>query len=345
MTEAKTGDMRVLGHRRAFSRRAFLKAGGAGLASAALLGAAGCGQEESGQKGGGLVNRGDIRIEVVTHIPSADPFGAIVQTGTEQAQTDMGVEINYRAPETYDIPQIQKNFEAAIASQPNGISATIPDEDAIGPLVKEAVNDGIPVVIHNGGLDFWEKYGALNFVGQKEFEGGVEAGKRMAEEGVKNALCINHYQGQLQLDQRCAGFKKGLGGSAKEIAVEGENPTQVQNAVKTALRQNPDTDGMLSLGPTSALPLLKILNSINKGGSLKYATFDLAPEVLKAVRDGVLLFAIDQQPFLQGYLPITFLTTYAQYRVSPVTAVPTGPSFVTKDNAQQVIKLSAEGVR
>jgi simple sugar transport system substrate-binding protein len=335
--------------RRSISRRDFLKAGGVGLAGTVLLGAAGCAQEgeEGGGAGGagGLVNRGDIRIEFVTHGPPADPFWTIVKNGVDQAQNDLGVEVNYRAPESFDIPQIQRNFESAIASQPNGIAATLADPDALGPQVERAVSEDIPVVLLNAGLEVWEELGALNYVGQTEFEAGVEAGKRMADEGVSNALCINHEQGVATLDQRCSGFDQGLGGTVKQIAVDGSDPTAAQNGIETALRQNPDANGMLTLGPAGSEPALRALQESGKQGSISFGTFDLSPEILKSVRDGDMLFAVDQQPYLQGYLSITFLTNYVQYLLHPVGVIPTGPAFVTREDAETVIRLSEEGIR
>jgi simple sugar transport system substrate-binding protein len=330
-----------------FSRRDFLKAGGVGIAGAALFGAAGCGggQQSEGTGAAGLTSRGDIRIEFVSHGPASDPFWSVVINGIDQAKKDLGVEVNYRAPDTYDVPQIQQNFESAIASNPSGIAATVADADAFGPKVRKAVNKGIPVVLLNAGLDVWEKLGALNYVGQTEFEAGVEAGKRMADAGVKSALCINHQQGVSTLDQRCGGFDKGLGGSVKQVAVNGNDPTAAQNGIETALKQNPDVEGMLTLGPQGAIPGLKALKSSGKSGSLEFGTFDLSPEILSAIRDGKMLFAVDQQQFLQGYLPVAILTDYVQYLLHPIGVIPTGPAFVTKEDAQKVINLSKKGIR
>jgi simple sugar transport system substrate-binding protein len=335
-------------NRESISRRDFLKAGGAGLFGAALLGAAGCAQEEEQAGGGaqgGLVSRGDIRIEFVTHGPAADPFWSVIKTGVDRAAADLGVDVNYRPPESFDIPEIQRNFEAAIASDPSGMAVTIADADALVPLVEDAVDKDIPVVALNAGLEDWEGAGALNYVGQTEFEAGVEAGKRMADEGVSSALCINQQQGVATLDQRCAGFAKGLGGNVKEVAVEGTDPTAARSGIETALRQNSDVDGLLTLGPLGSDPALKALTESGRGGDILFGTFDLSPEILGAVRDGKMAFAIDQQPFLQGYLPVAILTSYIQYLLHPVGVIPTGPNFVTQEDAQVVIDLSKEGIR
>jgi simple sugar transport system substrate-binding protein len=332
---------------RGFSRRDFLKAGGVGITGAALFGVAGCGGAEQGDEGGeagGLTSRGDIRIEMPTHMIPPDPNTAIMQNGAEQAAKDMGVDVQFRGPDQFSIPEIQQIFEASIAANPSGIAATVPDPDALGPLVQKAVNQGIPVVLFNAGLDVWEELGTQTYYGQTELEAGVAAGERMADAGITNALCVNHQQGQLTLETRCEGFDKGVGGSVKQIAVDGSDPTAMRSGMETALRQNPDVEGLLTLGPEAAAQALRAVEAAGRQDSVKVATFDISPDVLKAVQNGDLLFAIDQQMFLQTYASAVTLVTYIQYRLSPVTAVPTGPSFVTKDDAQEILKLSGEGI-
>ena len=321
-----------------------MKGGGVGLTGAALLGVAGCGGGEEGAGAAGLTSRGDIRIEMPTHMVPPDPNTAIMQNGAEQAAKDLGVEVKFRGPDQFSMPQIQQIFESTIATNPAGIAATMPDPDALGPLVRKAVDQGIPVVLFNAGLDVWEELGALTYIGQTEFEAGVEAGKRMADAGVKNALCFNQLQGQLVLDLRCRGFDKGVGGTTKQIAVEGADPTEMLNQMKSALRQNPEVDGVLTLAPEPGRVALRAVREAGKQDSVQVGTFDISPEILKAVQNGDLLFAIDQQMFLQTYASAVTLVTYIQYRLRPVTAVPTGPLFVTKDDAPEIIKLSGEGI-
>jgi simple sugar transport system substrate-binding protein len=335
---------------RGFSRRDFLKWGGAGVAGATLLGVAGCGGQEGGQEGGeseGLVPRSDIRIEMPTHMVPPDPNTAIMQNGAEQAATDMGVEVQFRGPDQFSIPAIQQIFEAAIAASPDGIAATIPDPDALGPLIRKAIDQDIPVVLFNAGLDVWEDLGAMTYVGQEELEAGIAAGERMAEAGVTNAICINQQQGQLVLETRCRGFDEGLasgGGQAEQVAVEGYNITATRNGIKTALQQNPDTDGLLLLSPDTAEQALRVVQEVGKQDSVQVATFDISPDVLKAVQNGDLLFAIDQQMFMQTYQSAVFLVQHIQNRLSPVTAVPTGPKFVTKEDANEILELADQGI-
>lgn len=332
---------------RRISRKNFLRAGGIGVAGAALFGAAACGSQEQqgGQTGGGegLTSRSDILVEMPTHMVPGDPNTAIMQNGAEQAARDLGVEVNFRGPDSFDMPQIQQIFEASISAGPSAIAATLPDRDALGPLVQKAVEQDIPVVLFNAGLDHWEDLGAITYVGQTELEAGIAAGERMAEAGVGNAICFNQQQGQLTLETRCRGFEEGLGGNVTQVAVTDASPTEERNAIKTGLRQNPDVEGLLTLGPASAENALRAVEEAGMQEQVTVATFDISPAVLKAVRDGGLLFAIDQQMFGQTYWSVAFLTNYIQWLINPVSAVATGPDFVTKENAEQIINLSAEG--
>lgn len=334
---------------RKISRKKFLRAGGIGVAGAALFGAAACGgEEQGGQKGGGgegLTSRSDIRIVMVSHGSASDPFWSVVKNGADQAASDLGINFEYRAPESFDVVEIQRNLDAAIASDPDGIAMTIVDQEALAEVAKSAVDQGISVVVLNSGREAWEQIGALTYVGQTEFEAGVQAGQRMAEAGVNSAFCVNQEQGNVALEERCRGFTEGLGGNVRELAVQGTEPTSARNAILTALRNNPDVRGMLTLGPQGALPALQALDNYDRSDEITFATFDLASEVLNALSNDRMLFAIDQQQFLQGYLPVTFLTTNAQYGLTPVGEVRTGPAFVTPDNADQVIELTEQGIR
>lgn len=317
------------------------------LVAAVLFVAVGCGGEEGAGQGGGAADkgRGDIKISVVTHGQASDPFWSVVKNGVDQAAKDMGVDVKYSAPDTFDMVKMSQLIDAAVASEPDGLAISVPDPDALQDSIQKATDAGIPVITLNSGSDVYEQLGALTHVGQTEFEAGVGAGEELAKEDVDNALCINQEVGNAALDQRCDGFEEGLGGPVKVISVDLNDPTDAQAKIQTAIDQNPDANGMLTLGPTGAEPALKALEKSGKAGDMKLATFDLSPSVLEAVRDDKLVFAVDQQQYLQGYLPIVFLTNYAQYGVTPSTEVLTGPAFVTKDNAEQVIDLSKKGIR
>ncbi len=286
----------------------------------------------------------DIRIVVVSHGQASDPFWSVVKNGVDAAQKDMGVKVEYLAPDTFDMVRMAQLIDAAAASKPDGLVVSIPDADALGESIRAAVGAGIPVVSMNSGSDVRKKLGALLHVGQTEYEAGLGGGERMKDAGVTKAVCINQEVGNVALDLRCDGFRDGLGGASEVLAVS-MDPTEIRNAMVAYLTKNPDVGGILTLGPTAAEPVLAALEEEGLVGAKKFGTFDLSPGVLKALSGGKMMFAIDQQQYLQGYLPVVVLTLHAKFGLLPGADVLTGPGFVTPDNAAQVIQLSKEGIR
>jgi simple sugar transport system substrate-binding protein len=236
-----------------------------------------------------------------------------------------------------------------VASEPDGLVVSIPDADALGPSIEAAVDAGIPVISMNSGSDVFADLGVLVHVGQTEFEAGLIAGQRFAEEGVQNAVCINQEVGNVALDLRCEGFFEGLGSQGEVIPVDLADPTGAQEVVAGVLQSTSNLDGILTLGPTGAEPTLAALDEAGMLGEVSFATFDLSPRVLEEIDAGNMLFAIDQAQYLQGYLPIVFLTKYLETGALPLGSVDrvvlTGPQIVTQETAADVIQASEEGVR
>ncbi len=316
-------------------------------ALALVLAACGAQQQASQPADGEDSGRGDIVIEVVVHGQASDPFWSVVANGVEQAGEDLGITVNYRAPQSddLDVVAMAQLIDTAVAAAPDGIIVSIPDADALSAPIAAATAAGIPVLSINSGSDVFADLGLLTHVGQTEFEAGVGAGERMAEAGVTKTICVNQEVGNGALDLRCDGFAEGLGGIPSEVvAVDLSDAAGSQATIEAALTADPEIDGVLTLGPTGAAPALLALEG---NDAVQLATFDLSPEVLTAIDEGRMLFAIDQQQYLQGYLGVLVVTQYAQYGLLPGGGEPvlTGPGFVTQENAAQVIELSAEGIR
>jgi len=299
--------------------------------------------------GGGQVAQRDYRFVVVSHGQSSDPFWSVAANGVNAAATDMGVTVEYQAPGTFDMVEMSSIIDAAVASQPDGIVVTIPDAQALGDSIKAAVAAGIPVISMNSGSDVFADLGVLVHVGQTEYEAGLIAGQEMGKAGVTDALCVNQEVGNAALDLRCQGFTDGLGGNVTVIPVDLADPTGAQEAISGALSASTSINGVLTLGPTGAVPALSALEAAGQLGTMKIATFDLGPEVLQAIVDGNMLFAIDQAQYLQGYLPIVLLTQYLETGALPLGSVQrvilTGPQLVTADTAADVIAASEAGLR
>ncbi len=304
---------------------------------------------EGGDDGGGdAVTQRSLRIVVVSHGQASDPFWSVAANGVSDAADDMGVTVEYQAPGTFDMVEMSQIIDAAVASQPDGLVVTIPDADALGDSIRAAVAAGIPVISMNSGSDVFADLGVLVHVGQTEYEAGLIAGQRFAAEGVGSAICINQEVGNVALDLRCQGFEDGLGVDVDVIPVDLADPTGTQETVAGALQANP-VEGILTLGPTGAQPTLAALTEGGLLGSVSFATFDMSPDVLQAIVDGDMLFAIDQAQYLQGYLPIVLLTKYSETGALPLGSVDrvilTGPQIVTADVAADVISYSEQGLR
>lgn len=322
------------------------------LAGAAMVFAA-C-SSAGGAKGpdGALVKRADIKIEVVTHGQAIDGFWGVVRNGVKAAASDMGVTVNYNAPAAEsDMPAMSALIDAAVAKKPSGLVVSIPNPDALSPAIKKAIDAGIPVVSMNSGSDVFRALGILAHVGQTEFEAGVGAGERFKAAGVKNAVCFNQEVGNQALTLRCNGFFTGLGladvSTGKVLTGKISDPAGMQATMAAAFGADTTIDGLLTLGPSVAEPALAAVAA--SGRAIHLATFDLSANVLTAIKDGKMDFAIDQQQFLQGYLPIVILTNYAETRNLPTGngagLIMTGPGFVTQANAADVIALAAKGLR
>jgi simple sugar transport system substrate-binding protein len=192
------------------------------------------------------------------------------------------------------------------------------------------------VISANSGSDVYQSLGILTHVGQNEEIAGQKAGELMKAAGVTNALCVNQEVGNAGLDARCKGFATGLGGKSTVLAVQLTDQTTAQQKISGAIQADPSINGVMALGPTGAAPTIKALAGNTK---VKVATFDLSKDVLDAIKGGTMLFAVDQQQWLQGYLPVDFLVYFHLYGLLPGGGQPilTGPGIVDKSNVDTVI--------
>ena len=283
-------------------------------------------------------------IIVVAHGQANDPFWSVVKNGAAKAGEHTGATVDFRSPEVFDMVAMGQLIDAAVNQQPDGLVVSIPDADALGPSIQRAVEAGIPVISMNSGSDVAADLGALLHVGQSEYDAGVAAGQRLAEMGGTKGICVNQEVGNVSLDQRCDGFAEGFGHPVTVVPTAND-PTEVQSKVRAALESDPEVDTVLGLGASLVgEPAVAAAEALGRD-DVMIASFDLSAGFLQAVADGKAAFAIDQQQFLQGYLPVAFLTLNAQYGLMPGGDVPSGPNLVTQDSAAQVIELSAQGIR
>jgi simple sugar transport system substrate-binding protein len=308
------------------------------LALAASLAA--CGGDEVDE---GVAQR-DLSYTMVVHDEPAGTFWGVVKNGAEQAGEDLGVSVDVQG--SGDPARQADMVGAALAAGVDGIAVSLANPDAMRDALRQATNAGIPIVTLNSGLQDWQDVGAITHVGQDEILAGQGAGEQLGAEGVTKLLCAIHEVGNVALDERCAGAEETFPGEVVRAQIDINDPVSSQATIKSALEADGDIDGVLTLNPdmatTAALPAIQ-----EAGRDVKLATFDLGPDVLEAVKDGDILFAIDQQQYLQGYLPIVFLILFNENlnEVGGGQPVLTGPGFVTAENADAVIEYTARGTR
>jgi simple sugar transport system substrate-binding protein len=281
---------------------------------------------------------------LVSHAPDSDSWWNTVKNGIALAGEQMGVTVEYRNPPTGDLADMARIIEQAAASGPNGIITTLADYDVLSGPIRAAVDSGIDVIIMNSGTpEQARELGALMYVGQPEYDAGFAAGQRAAGDGVGSFLCVNHYISSPSSTERCQGFADGLGIElGNQMIDSGQDPAEIKNRVLAYLNSNPDTDAVLTLGPTSADPTLQALDENGMAGDIYFGTFDLGENIVQGIKNGVIQWGIDQQPFLQAYLPVVVLTNYHRYGVLPGNNINSGPGFVTADALEKIEEFAGE---
>jgi simple sugar transport system substrate-binding protein len=286
----------------------------------------------------------DVRIAMVTH-GDGGSFWTVAKNGAEAAAKELGVQLNYT--ESNNDPQQQAQMiETAVTDGVDGLAVSAPNPDAIRDAVKTAVDAGIPVITLNSGAEESASMGAITHVGQTETIAGEGAGTKLKEAGVKKIVCIIHEQGNVGLNQRCEGARKSFGGEVEDLQVAGTGDISTTlTEIQSKLESDDSIDGVLALNPDIAVAARDAVAGASS--SAKVATFDLSGDVIKAIDADEILFAVDQQQYLQGYLPVVFLTLNKLNlnTVGGGRPVLTGPGFVDKSNAGEIEKLAEDGTR
>jgi simple sugar transport system substrate-binding protein len=284
------------------------------------------------------------RFVMITHGPDSDSWFNTIKNAIALAEQQLNVTVEYRNPPTGDLADMARIVEQAAASNADGIIVTIADFDVLRGPITSAVDRGIPVVTINSGTQAQSaELGALLHIGQPEYDAGYGAGLRAKDAGVTSFLCVNHYITNPASVERCQGYADALGVElGNQMIDSGIDPSEIMSKVTAYLNTNEDTNGILTLGPNSAEPTLLALDQIGLAGELHFGTFDLSAAIVQGIKDGVIDFAIDQQPFLQGYMPVVILTSLARYGVVPGNSINSGPGFVTVDNVELVEQLAGE---
>ena len=299
-------------------------------------------EQSSGGSGGSVADTPRMKVAFITHAAPGDTFWDLVRRGAEAAAKKDNVELQYTgAPEGAD----QANLvQTAIDSKVDGIAVTLAKADAMQANVKKAADGGIPVVALNGGIEAWKQAGALGYFGQDERIAGQAAGDKLTQLGAKKAVCVIQEQGHVGLEARCQGVKDKFPNSEK-IYITGTDMPGSTTTMTSKLQQDKSIDYVVTLGAPFALAAVQSVK--DSGSSAKVGTFDTNKDLVGAIKDGSVQWAVDQQPYLQGYLAVDSLWLYKTNgnTIGGGQATLTGPAFIDKSNVASVEKFAAAGTR
>jgi simple sugar transport system substrate-binding protein len=287
-----------------------------------------------------------------------DPFFAKIKKGIDDATLVVeahGGKVNYLQLQTYDniggdAANLVRNAisqKASIIAVPNWVPAS--EDEAI----KAAMEAGIPVLLYNsGGGDKAKELGAINYIGNEEYPAGLAGGEYFAKHGAKHVICVNTVPGAQNLEDRCKGIADNMvkaGGKSEQLPLPASSfgdPTAVAEAIKATLQKDESIDGVFTISAGDADSAATGIEQASKTGKVQLGSFDMNVAGLNRIKDGQQLFAIDQQPWLQGFLAVTMSDAYVNYALK-LASVPvlTGPGIVDKDNIERTLKGGEQGYR
>jgi simple sugar transport system substrate-binding protein len=311
------------------------------LATAAALAAcSGTGSDD----GGASEDAGSTyTYAVITHAAPGDAFWDRVKSGAEKAGDDYAVDVQYSGDP--DPAKQSQLIDAAVADGTDGIVVSMANPDGLEDSIKKAVAAGVPVVTINSGIDYYAAFGAITHIGQSETIAGEAVGEKLNEAGVTKAICVIHEAGNVGLEERCKAAAETFDGDMENLQVDGTDDNAVQATITSQLQADGDIDGVLALGGQYAIDAVSAVEAASSQAQV--ATFDLSEDVVTGIEDGKILFAVDQQPYVQGFLGVTtlYLKSINGNDVGGGQPINSGPAFVTKDNASAVEKYAAAGTR
>jgi simple sugar transport system substrate-binding protein len=297
----------------------------------------------AGGSGGGDTSGANLTFQMVTHEQAGDTFWDKIRAGAEDAAKSHGITLQYSNNENG--PEQATLVQNAIDSKVSGLAVTLSSADAVVPVVQKAAQAGIPVVAFNQGFDDYKEAGAKMYFGSDEDLAGQTVGERLtAENGGGKTLCIIQAQGSVALETRCAGVKKTFP-NTENLQVNGADLPSVQQTIQSKLAQDPGITNIVTLGAPIALAALQAQEA--SSNTAKLATFDLNQEAAQAIKDGKILFSVDQQPYVQGYMAVTALWLQLTNGNDLGGGKPTltGPSIVDKTNIDQILPYTASNRR
>lgn len=312
-------------------------------AAAALLTLTGCVGTGQGATDSGGVSNEPLNIAVITHSPAGDPFWDLVRSGALQAGEDLNLTIGYQGD---DDPVQQSQFvDAAIADGVDGIVLSLANPDGLSAAMRRAAEAGIPIVAINSGSDVAIDQGAIAFVGQDPVIAAEASGERLLEASVSKVSCVIQEAGNVYLETTCAGLAEVDGLEVTNLQVDGTNVADVQATITSQLLTDPSFDAVYTIGTEVAKAA--VAAAAESSSDAVVTSYNLDTDMLDMIRNGQVLFTVDQQGWLQGYEAAQILQASIRYGnvLGGGLPVSTGPSFVTQENLADVEQFVRQGTR
>lgn len=307
---------------------------GLGMAPSALAG---------GKHDTNLPDHPKYKFVFINHV-TTNPFFVPTQYGAADACAAFGCTYQWTGSQKSEPSVMVNAMHAAISSGADGIAVALVDQHAFNAPIDRALKAGIPVVSYNADAD----NDRLAYIGQKLFDAGKALGKRIVDE-VDSGDVVGFIAtpGQLNIQPRLDGAKAAIKESGKDITLHevasGPTVNEEFSRIESFYLGHRDIKGMFAVDAGSTEGVAKTMKKhhLAKKG-IKAGGFDMLPGTLNGIHSGDLSFTIDQQPYMQGFVPVMELYLYQiSGGLSGMANVNTGLKFVTKDNVAQYLNTKS----
>ncbi len=283
-----------------------------------------------------------VTVAMVTHAQPGDTFWDIIRQGAIDASTQSNVNFVYTSDGEADRQAVL--IDEAVQDKVDALVVSVPNAGVLTPAIRKAIDAGIPVIGFNAGLESYRDWGAMMYFGQDETAAGRAAGQRLTQDGATKVLCVVQAQGQSQLEARCNGTQETFA-QVEKIYVTGTDLGSVGSTLEAKLKEDPSISHVLTLGAPFALTAADAIKAT--GSRAVVATFDTNSKLIAALEAGEVKWAVDQQPYLQGYLALDAAALYLRNGniIGGGQPVLTGPTLIDSTNIGQIVPFAKSGKR
>lgn len=286
-----------------------------------------------------------------------DGFWNLIKKGIDDATLVVeanGGSVNYLRTANYDNfgPDLVTLINQAVAQGVDGIAIPVWVPESQVPALQAAREKGIKITMYNAGQQVKDELEGLNYFGSDEYVAGVAGGSYMAKNGAKKILCHIQIPGAINLENRCRGVEDGAKENGAEAIIlrvpanlDGD-VTGTAEAIKAELVGDESIDAVINLAAWASDAATNAVAQIGAVDRVKVGTLDMSPAVLDRIKAGTQAMAIDQQPYLQGFLSTTMLAAHIDIGTEISTdPVLTGPAIVDASNIDTALEGVKKGAR